>query len=1094
MSRLPPRATVQVKKCLYCGSTDLLQVTVRSDRNGVLKCANCQLLMVQDIPKNLDALYGADYFGKDTDTKVGYISYFAAPAANFLGKYAFARLFVGPPARHLDLGSADGSLMELFQANGFETSGLEVSPEAASVARAKGLRVTISNLKSFPPKQEKVDLVTAFDLLEHVTNPGEVTKEVYRHLNKDGFFVFSTLSVTQLTPAEFWFNNSLEHVVYFTPPSLTRMLEDVFGDGNFAFREVEINGVSEFWGIAKKGSLKDELKVFDYLKAPSIRAGDSDMAYLVSLMYNQLARFKQNRDIIKQFQDHWNPIQQVEATFYLNYFQGKFEVGTRTAAKRLPYMPAGASVFWQAFYHAQTESLLAKQKAIVQESNDEIMTLREQSFQLQGRIHRMRNYPVIGPLIKVRERLGPLYRRAIDLRVRLAKGLKWRIGRLLPAFIRNPLKKFLYYDYRSRLMKTRVVTTRKWHKDSPLVTVVVPYFNKADTIDDTIDSLRAQTFRDFELLIINDGSDKSGSVEKLAELDLSGMTVEIIHQPNRGTSATRNAGIKKAKGKYVVCLDSDDVIGPTFIEKCTVLMEGDPAAALVTTDRDDFGVQDTRTRYIDYDPQELYVNNMVITAAEFRKDAWNVSGGYKDRIGYEDWEFWINLGENGYWGKHIPEILFHYRIAMQSRFVDDKDVHWNNLKAIRELHPKYKQRVARLQSVRQYTKLAGDPANLFTNLGDPRQYLAPGNNKPNVLITIPWMTFGGAETLIYNYCRQLKDDVNLSFATGLKSDNEWDYKFQEITPRIYHMANLFEDPAMHFEFISNYIQTRKIDILHIIHNGFTFEMLPRLKGRFPELKVAVTLFNDRVAYFDQAMEVREYIDRFTSDNSAVAKHYENELGEDTRIRLIPNGINCYDEFSPRLFNRDSERTALGIEKDDLAVFFVGRISEEKNPDVFIDAARTLLKSRSGAHLQFFLVGDGPMRPKIEKQLKEAASPRIHWLGYHADVPKYLSSADIFVLPSSIEGFPLSILEAMGMRVAVVASHVGAVPDVIESGEDGFIVAPGSSDEIAEAVKKLSQDPKLLKSFKDKSREKVEQKYSTAALGRNYRNLYEELAK
>lgn len=258
--------------------------------------------------------------------------------------------------------------------------------------------------------------------------------------------------------------------------------------------------------------------------------------------------------------------------------------------------------------------------------------------------------------------------------------------------------------------------------------------------------------------------------------------------------------------------------------------------------------------------------------------------------------------------------------------------------------------------------------------------------------------------------------------------------------------------------------------------------------------MAVTLFNDRVAYFDQAMEVREYIDRFTSDNSAVAKHYENELGEDTRIRLIPNGINCYDEFSPRLFNRDSERTALGIEKDDLAVFFVGRISEEKNPDVFIDAARTLLKSRSGAHLQFFLVGDGPMRPKIEKQLKEAASPRIHWLGYHADVPKYLSSADIFVLPSSIEGFPLSILEAMGMRVAVVASHVGAVPDVIESGEDGFIVAPGSSDEIAEAVKKLSQDPKLLKSFKDKSREKVEQKYSTAALGRNYRNLYEELAK
>jgi glycosyltransferase involved in cell wall biosynthesis len=98
------------------------------------------------------------------------------------------------------------------------------------------------------------------------------------------------------------------------------------------------------------------------------------------------------------------------------------------------------------------------------------------------------------------------------------------------------------------------------------------------------------------------------------------------------------------------------------------------------------------------------------------------------------------------------------------------------------------------------------------------------------------------------------------------------------------------------------------------------------------------------------------------------------------------------------------------------------------------------------------------------------------------------------LPSSIEGFPLSILEAMAMRVAVVASDVGAVAEVVEDGKDGFVVRPGNVEDMVSAIGRLADDHKLLVSVKKNARQKVESKYSNVILGRNYKKLYEDFSK
>jgi glycosyltransferase involved in cell wall biosynthesis len=193
-----------------------------------------------------------------------------------------------------------------------------------------------------------------------------------------------------------------------------------------------------------------------------------------------------------------------------------------------------------------------------------------------------------------------------------------------------------------------------------------------------------------------------------------------------------------------------------------------------------------------------------------------------------------------------------------------------------------------------------------------------------------------------------------------------------------------------------------------------------------------------------------------------------------------------------LFDREQERKLLGLEDGELAVYFVGRLSEEKNPDVFVEAARRLLTAKRSHKLKFFVIGDGPMRGVIEKSIGGIKNGNIQYLGYKptAEVARYLAGADIFVLPSAIEGFPLSLLEAMAMRVIPVASHVGAVPEVVDSGRNGYVISPpGSVDAIVDVLVHLDDDRNEVASIKELARNDVETKYSNKVLGKAYTNMY-----
>lgn len=718
---------------------------------------------------------------------------------------------------------------------------------------------------------------------------------------------------------------------------------------------------------------------------------------------------------------------------------------------------------------------------------EQLKNAEEKAFAAEEELKYLKASRLIGPVIRARDWL-----RATQKNVILPhKKIEYFLAKHLSTNTKNKLKYLLRREW---LVKKIQCSLDEWPKDKPLVSVITPTWNGGKSALKTIDSILSQTFQNFEYIIVDDGSEE---IHKKVIQSIKNPKIQTLflpaHTESHPPAMARNVGISKARGKYIVCIDDDDWLEPTYLEKAVWALESNPNIALASSYQKMFGARKGVYHHAPYNPKQLLNNNMVTHSAMFRKEAWEKVGGYNENIGYEDWEFWINLAENGYWGKLIPEPLFNYKVSTQnSRYTTDLDYHTEIIQRIRALHPNYKKVIKRLLVERKFKRLFCNPAQISLNLAEKSEYSQLAENRQNVLIAIPWMTFGGAETLIYNFCMGIKDSHNISFVTGLKSEHEWEYKFKEISERIYHLANLFEDERLYLEFISNYITTRDIQILHIIHNGFMFGMLPELKRRHPGLKVIVTMFNDKVEYFQKSLDAREHISAYSTDNNIVGNHYTKELRKKTEVFVIANGLDCDIAFAPNASIRGKIRAELSVGDDDAAIFFVGRLSQEKGADTFVKIAKKVIAKNQQKNAKFFIIGDGPMKREILREIGK--DNRIQYLGYRSNISEYLNAADIFALPSRIDGSPQTIIEAMSMGKAVIASGIGEIPVLIDDGSGGFVINPNDVDGFVDKMQKIIEDRDLRLKMGLHNREKVKKDYNLPQMSSRYREMYKRVSK
>ena len=192
------------------------------------------------------------------------------------------------------------------------------------------------------------------------------------------------------------------------------------------------------------------------------------------------------------------------------------------------------------------------------------------------------------------------------------------------------------------------------------VSVVSPCYNHGKYVMEMVDSVLGQTFRDFELLIVNDGStdDTAATLDKICN-----DRVRIIHTRNHGPSHARNLAIQKAGGEIILNLDADDKIDPAFLGKCVEQFDQHPNTGIVYSDVRFFGERTGLFELPPYTLETMLMANCIVSTGCFRREDWKKTGGYSTKYvnGYEDFDFWLSILETGREVYKINETLVSYR-------------------------------------------------------------------------------------------------------------------------------------------------------------------------------------------------------------------------------------------------------------------------------------------------------------------------------------------------------------------------------------------------------------------------------------------------
>lgn len=205
-----------------------------------------------------------------------------------------------------------------------------------------------------------------------------------------------------------------------------------------------------------------------------------------------------------------------------------------------------------------------------------------------------------------------------------------------------------------------------------------------------------------------------------------------------------------------------------------------------------------------------------------------------------------------------------------------------------------------------------------------------------------------------------------------------------------------------------------------------------------------------------------------------------------RVATIKPGIQVEKYYQPQA--RGIMRKQLGLQAEDSAITYTGRLVPGKGLEVLLSAARRILDRFEFAH--FLIVGQGPLHAKLEDIARESRiDSRVTLTGIRRDIPSILAATDIFVLPSYSEGLPLSLLEAMAAAKPSVATSIGGVPELIDSGLDGIIVPPGNLTALAEALCRLLENEPYRENLGRRAREKAISNFTLERMVSEYESVY-----
>lgn len=197
------------------------------------------------------------------------------------------------------------------------------------------------------------------------------------------------------------------------------------------------------------------------------------------------------------------------------------------------------------------------------------------------------------------------------------------------------------------------------------VSVIIPCYNHGQYIDEAVQSVLDQSYQDFEIIVVNDGSTDEYTNKLLS--DYLKPKTTVIKTEYKGLHSARNTAISAAKGEYILPLDADDKIGTKFLELAVNVLDKNKKVGIVGSNVEAFGDQSWKVE-TKADTKRILVDNFLVATSMFRRKDWEKAGGYKTNMkyGWEDYDFWLTLLENGADIKIISEWFYYRKVNSSS--------------------------------------------------------------------------------------------------------------------------------------------------------------------------------------------------------------------------------------------------------------------------------------------------------------------------------------------------------------------------------------------------------------------------------------------
>ena len=235
-----------------------------------------------------------------------------------------------------------------------------------------------------------------------------------------------------------------------------------------------------------------------------------------------------------------------------------------------------------------------------------------------------------------------------------------------------------------------------------------------------------------------------------------------------------------------------------------------------------------------------------------------------------------------------------------------------------------------------------------------------------------------------------------------------------------------------------------------------------------------------------------YIDKFIAvSKEAFDSAHEHEKIPQAKMVTVINGVDL-ERFDVPV-NIIGKKRELGLDEQAPVVGIIARLFPQKGHRYFLAAAELIAKERPEA--QFLIVGDGVLRPQLEHIAQQSAllRNRVYFTGVRRDIPEIMRIIDVFALSSRWEGLPVVLLEAMGMKRAVVATSVGGVPELITQGKTGLLVPPENPQALSSAIMSLLDNPDRAIELGMRAYERIKKYYSVQRTAYEYQRVYETLS-